>query len=328
MERPRTSMGHSRQKSSGGESTRHLLKHARSESEMSTDSLPSESSHRGVALARVITPPSELNLMLSAPPPAARKASVKERSLPAPRRTERSAVMRRPTLSTVPSPLDNDLLSAVPLRTGAPLGSQNASQRNSFINMYGSRSPASSASTPDSSELGRPMMMLNDRAVPSFASPQSGSELGYTTDSDSDVPRSAFGDRPVRPQHSRSRSLRNEVQARLSMDDVPESSGLSSLAWATLVADAATSNGGVAAAARRKTSRRRSKSMESLKIPSALQPRTPVSATMLRERVEVPRPPQSASVTRLDSRANLRNGPSRMASYRTNEGVSRARTYR
>lgn len=324
---PRPSMNHSRQKSNGGESTRHLLNgHAHSNSSVSVATMAS--------LDRAITPVSQLNEMISMPPPAMRKPSMRTNvndradngsdSLPAPRRKERSPVMRRPTLSTIPSPMDTSLLSAVPLQTAAPSDSQEASKRNSFINMYASRTPVPSSS--DDSQFARPAMMINDVAMPMFTSPRSGSTVGYSTDSDSDVPRSAFADRSIRPK----RSFRSEVQARLSMTDadVPER-GLSSLAWATLVADAATSNGGVAAAAKLRTERRRSKSMESLRVPSSLQPRAPSSASWRSDRSEVIPTPRTGTVSRWDSKANYRESPSRTPAYRTpTEGVNRSSTYR
>ncbi len=293
------------------------------------------------SINRPIASMDRLNQMVTVPLPTAQKSSLRVEignvsdsslSLPAPPRNTRSPVLRRPTLPSIASPpLDNSMLSAVPLKTPLP-GSDNAgaSQRDSFIKMY-----ASQSALPQTATFMPPSMFVNDGdriTMPTF-SPGSNSSPGFSSDSDSELPRSAFGERVVRPRPSR--SFRVAVEQRLSTVDVPESGGLSSLAWATLVTDAATSNGGTDAAAKMKASRRRSKSMESLRVPSALQPRTPISAKLRRERTMGFVPPRSAmgesrypsnsiaNAMHRESRATFRDGPSKTPTYMTSSETMR-----
>lgn len=306
------------------DSTRALLaaryKHTYSASTSSTSSM-----------GRPITPASDLNQMIAVPLPVAGRekslfhldiaaATDDAASLPAPRRSARSAVTRQPTLPTVSaSPIDNGMLTAVPLKTPAGAAFPQNSQRDSFINMYASRSPAPA---PESAAEVRarfvpPTLVVND-GEPAVI-PSTGSASTYASGSgseDSAAPVSAFADKQ---QLSASRrSFRSEVRARTSVVDVP-ASGLSPLAWASLVTDAATSNGGVHADPSTKTERRRSRSMDGLAVPSMLRPRVPASATLRREFTADLMPPMSAGlpskyqnrVARWDSKATFRQGPSR-----------------
>lgn len=292
------------------------------------------SAYSDASIARPITPAAELNQMIATPPPVAGRekslfhldipaATDGTASLPAPRRNGRSPVTRQPTLPTVaPSPIDADnvALTAVPLKTPAfaTTFAQN-SQRDSFINMYASRTPAPE---PESAGETRtrfvpPALIVNDGEAPII--PSTGSASAYTSASSeaSAAPASAFADK----QHfsATRRSFRSAVRERTSTIDVPES-GLSPLAWASLVTDAATSNGGVRPEAQLKAERRRSRSMDGLAVPSMLRPRMPASATLRREFATDFMPqPMSAGlparnqnrVARWDSKATFHQGPSK-----------------
>ncbi|KAI0090251.1 hypothetical protein BDY19DRAFT_1047449 [Irpex rosettiformis] len=232
--------GHTRQASSissaGGDSTRRLLPAAH----LRQGRFDSPASHE---IGRSITPVSELNEMITnsserAVPRLIVNVPDHQNSLPAPRRNGRSPVVRNPS---VISPIHPSAMMAVPLTgrktPGSPESAYPASQRNSFINMYAS----------------------NDQvpAMPTFAfnSPGYSSSSPASDGEESDVPRSAFSQRiPIpavtpRPTRSKPKSLKSEMLDRLSTIDSPEESGgLSSIAWASLVANAAASNGGVRSA--------------------------------------------------------------------------------
>lgn len=288
-----------------GESTRQLLPprpvHLRSESSSSSDSSTTLAS-----INRPITEASKLNQMLSVEKPRPRlnlsAADAQQHSLPAPRREGRSPVVRHPTLSIVASPQRSAALSAVPLKTPMETtDSSYASHRSSFINMYASRSAAPTGSSSAS----------DYENMPSFRSP------GYSSADESDVPRSAF-------EQKTNRSLRSEVRNRIEQPESSDSASLSSLAWATLVANAATSNGGVRADSfpEDKKVRRRSKSLGSLAVPSTLPPsigspaRVPNDMSRARSvQQSSVQGPQGNGVSRWDSKATFHQGPSRTPKY-------------
>ncbi|KIP10455.1 hypothetical protein PHLGIDRAFT_84948 [Phlebiopsis gigantea 11061_1 CR5-6] len=292
------------------------------------------SSYSSISVARAITPASELNQMIATPPPVAGRekslfhldiaaATDDVASLPAPRRNGRSPVTRQPTLSTVASlPIDDVPLTAVPLKTpaGATSFAQN-SQRDSFINMYASRSPAPGPTLGGAEETRTrfvpPALVVNDNESPVIPSTSSASAYTSTSSEASAAPSSAFADKQY--FSATRRSLRSEVRARTSTIDAP-ASGLSPLAWASLVTDAATSHGGVHAGVQTKAEKRRSRSMDGLAVPTMLRPRVPASATLRREFTADLMPPISAGVpaarhqnriTRWDSKATFRQGPSK-----------------
>ncbi|EKM58470.1 uncharacterized protein PHACADRAFT_252814 [Phanerochaete carnosa HHB-10118-sp] len=312
---------------SSSESTRVLLasryRHAYSGSVAST----SESA----SIGRPITPASDLNQIIATPQPTASKGgqlfhlniAVPEEeptSLPAPRRSARATIVRQS--------VDQSILTAVPLKTpaGAAFPQNRGFQRDSFINMYASRSPVpepgSSSSAEPKGRVVPPALVLNDGDAATV--PSSGSS-GYTTSTASDVPSSAFADKK-QLSATHSRSFRSTMRDRMSTIEVPEG-GLSPIAWASIVADAASSNGGVSAQQSDKAARRRSRSMDGLAVPSTLRPRVPVSATLRREfpSTELLMPPMSAGLppryqnrlARLDSKAGVRSSQSKMATLST-----------
>lgn len=283
----------------------------------------SASTSSTASIGRPITPASDLNWMIAVPPPVAGRekslfhldiaAADDTTSLPAPRRNGRSPVTRQPSLPTVmASPVDNGMLSSVPLKTPASAHFARDSQRDSFINMYASRSPAPVLENGVSTRprFTPPALIVND-GEPAVV-PSTGSASTYT--SGSEAPASAFADK----QHfsASARSFRSQVRERTSLVDVPES-GLSPLAWASLVTDAATSNGGVHSEV--KAERRRSRSMDGLTVPSMLRPRAPASATLRQQFTTDLMPPMSAGipskyqnrVARWDSKATFHQGPSK-----------------
>lgn len=275
----------------------------------------------GHAIDRPIKPASKLNQMLAAPTPAERslprldvlglEASGHAHSLPAPRREGRSPVVRHPTISSVTSPEPTPAFTAVPLRT--PTASEEtsyASRRDSFINMYATRSAMPTGSSTDNDHV----------RIPSF-----GASPGYSSADDSDVPRSAFGQKILLPSRpNMSKSLRSEMRIRLGSPEGSNPAELSSIAWATLVANAATSNGGIRGepSAEVRAMRRRSKSMNSLSIPSTLRPRTPASARAQQDisraqSVQQGKAIRSDAPTRWDSKAMFHQGPSKTPEYKT-----------
>ncbi|GJE96214.1 hypothetical protein PsYK624_124080 [Phanerochaete sordida] len=288
------------------------------------------STNDAVSLGRPITPASDLNQQIAAPQLAATKdrqlfhlaVSIPEEnaSLPAPRRTARAHV--------VSQSLDQAMLSAVPLKTPAVAAfpQNGGSQRDSFINMYASRSPVPEPEFSDSVEtktrIAPPALVLNDGDA--AAVPSSSSASGYSSSSASDVPSSAFADKRQLPS-ARTPSFRSTVRDRMSTADVPET-GLSPLAWASIVTDAATSNGGVSAPRTDKAARRRSRSLDNLAVPAMLRPRAPASATLRRNfpATDALLPPMSAGVpsarsanrvARWDSQSVVRPGPLRLAAF-------------
>lgn len=300
-------------------------------------------------IGRSITPVSQLNEMISNGSDESSlrlTVSIPEQahSLPAPRREGRSPVVRNPSMI---SPVHPSAMMPVPL-TGrktpsSPGSSYPASQRNSFINMY-----ASNEQAPEMPTF-------------AFASPGYSSSSPVSDGEESDAPRSAFSQkmpipsglpRSVRPKP---KSLKSEMLDRLSMIDSPEESGgLSSIAWASLVANAATSNGGVRSAKdvpfaysernseTSKSSRRRSRSVdgwtrqsmaesESRDVPSMLRPgnsftalppssaRLPRSASSGSNRARgLPSQPRSAIPGNgFVTSERIREGPSRVPTYKT-----------
>ena len=326
--------------SDSSESTRALLaaryKHTYTASIMST----SES------VGRSITPVSDLNQIIATPEPAFSKEKSLfhlpidgSAALPAPRRNMRSTVVRQLSMPSVGSPSFENDMTAVSLKTPAGTAfhdDEAGSQRDSFINMYASRSPiatprASVVGTATKSRMVPPTLVLNDGEPAGVLSARS---VYSSTSSESSVPSSAFVDKEQLPV-SRHPSILTQLRERTDMSDIPES-GISPLAWASLVTDAATSNGGSPPSqnADLKASRRRSRSMDNLAIPSNLRPRAiPKSATLRREfaprreaiassgafqpaSAGLPPRPQNR-IVRVDSKATLRSGPSRTPSYRT-----------
>lgn len=291
------------------------------------------------SVGRSITPASDLHQMIATPPPAASKdkslfhlniASAEESaSLPAPRRSVRRKPvnhMHEPTLPTVAaSPVDG--MTAIPLRTPKVTS---FSQRDSFINMYASRSPIPTPEAPATAARPRfvpPTLTVND-GEPVYVPGSTGSNSGYSTESD--APSSAFADKQQLPA-ARPQSFRARMRERSSSVDVHES-GLSPLAWASLVTDAATSNGAVQPPApSSRAAKRRSRSMDGLAVPATLRPRVPASATLRREfsaefRQSQAQPqPASAGLparhqnrlARMDSRASVRQAPLRTPTYKT-----------
>lgn len=326
--RSASSLAHFRQDSStslGADSTRGLLAGQSRNMSMS-------------GLARPITPVAELNQMITTPAPAALKEKklfhlelgspnpANVSSLPTPRRVQRSTIQRQPTLSTVVSPVDDDALAPIPLRTPAMTTSfpAPANPRDSFMNMYATRSPLpiapnqglSASSSGSSRRFRPPMLIVNDGEA--AVVPSSGS--GYTTTPTSEAPSSASSN-PI----SKRRSFRNSLRHRMSMSmaDIPES-GLSPLAWASLVTDAATSQAGTRPSPREESTRaekRRSRSMDGgrLAVPAMLRPgAVPASAAMHREfSFNVPTPRSAGlpaayrnnRMTRWDSKAVFQHGP-------------------
>ena len=287
------------------------------------------STSESMSVGRPITPMSDLNEIIATPEPAAAtrdkqlfhlNTTVPEEmsaSLPAPRRSVRAVV--------VSQSMDQSMLTAVPLKTPASAAFPRnvSSQRDSFINMYASRSPVpepeSSTSSQTKTRFAPPTLVLNDSEAADV--PSSGSASDYTSASTtSDVPSSAFADR----KQLSSRSFRSIVRDRTSVINAPESD-LSPLAWASLVTDAAMSNGGVPVQPSDKAARRRSRSLDA--VPQTLRPRVPASAALRREfaTVHALMPPVSAGLAprtqnrlaRWDSKAAVRQGPSKTSTLHT-----------
>ncbi|KAI0806105.1 hypothetical protein BC629DRAFT_1590521 [Irpex lacteus] len=330
--------GHSRQASSissvGADSTRRLIPAAHLKQSRSDSPAPHE-------IGRSITPVSELNEIISngsdkSVPRLTVTVPEHANSLPAPRRDGRSPVVRNPSAI---SPVQPSAMMPIPL-TGrkspsSPESEYPVSQRTSFINMY-----ASNEEVP---------------AMPTFAFASPGYSSSPASDGEeSDAPRSAFSQRmPIpaatpRPNRPKPKSLKSEMLDRLSVLDSPEESGgLSSIAWASLVANAATSNGGVRSATHapfayserdeKKASRRRSRSVDSWVVDEAEALDVP---SMLRPGVKSPRAPSSARLPRSTSNASTLASPrplpqprsavpsSGFAGERVRDGPSRVPTYR
>ncbi|KAI0346177.1 hypothetical protein BDW22DRAFT_1425695 [Trametopsis cervina] len=323
---------HSRQASStfSGDSSRALippahLRNARSDSSMNAHMID-----------RPITPASELNEMMAAHArePSYPTLNLDANSLPAPRRTGRSPVVRRPTLGAPTSPMHPSAMIPVPLKTPMTAESSYAStQRNSFINMYASsrddeRSmPTFTFGSPSYSSSG-------EESDGAFGRGGSGSDDELEVEERVVVSPLLSAPAPVPVANARRpkpKSLRSEVRHRLSTVDSPEeSAALSSIAWASLVAHAASSN--VPRQSRDvKSIRRRSNSVDSLAVPSMLRPGMPSapssarlpSARMMDPRTPLPETPQSAATPRhrrWDSKSTLHEGPARLPTYGTFRG--------
>ncbi|KAI0073879.1 hypothetical protein K474DRAFT_1692483 [Panus rudis PR-1116 ss-1] len=259
---------HSRGPSSesvGTESTRKLLPlhlaHARN-----------ESSSTAPTIGRPITPIAEVDNMTPQRPDSRTSNTSNESGLPAPRRQNRSPVIRRPTMTIEVSSPD-DSLAPVNLNTPAQGGSRTARlARNSFIKMYGPNSAARFEEKAQRLTFGEGERN-SSIAGPSF-SPVSSSSSTYpmssTADiSDGDVPLSAFmGEFTKRSNQP----LRTPTHKKAASEDVTEG-GSSSKVIAALRKNEMTLSPNAHSV---KASRRRSKSMDDLakqnSIPTSLRP--------------------------------------------------------
>lgn len=103
-----------------------------------------------VEVARPITPVAELNAMITVPEPTARRPTLPSSprlGLPAPRRDQRSAVIRQPTMDVEPA---ESPFTTITLKTPEPLkrqismitrSSRHTSANESLLSMYLSRTP-------------------------------------------------------------------------------------------------------------------------------------------------------------------------------------------
>ncbi|KAI0784488.1 hypothetical protein C8Q75DRAFT_809976 [Abortiporus biennis] len=291
------------------ESTQYLLRTGHTPSGSTASTVNSLSV---AALPRAITPVRELNEMLSADSsrsgsPLSATSDDSQSSLPAPRREHRSPLLRRPT---IPPPVQTHLevpepshLTAVNLQT--PAVTENKS-RQSFINMYGSKSPQDTSPegprltyyfTPETSNKNKSLRpsqsdaVLSQRFTPSITisrSPRdiaersgsgSGSEQssGKAFSSPEDVPLTPFLNELTRVTASAT-IPRDSFASRQSEAYRPSSSaGPSSLAFAAIMNNASRNE-----QMRIKATRRRSKSLEQIPKmnvpPPPTRPAFPMSA--------------------------------------------------
>ncbi|KAI0703810.1 hypothetical protein BC835DRAFT_1410537 [Cytidiella melzeri] len=274
------STAHSRQTSStsvmSGDSTRGLLPAAQLRQARSDNPYASD-------IGRPISSVSKLNAMITShasekpiPRLTVNVPAENTYSLPTPRRDGRTPIVGRP----MPSPTQPSAMIPVPLsgnKYPTSADSTYSSRRNSFINMY---------------------MPSKDQEVPAMPTFAFGSSPGYSSASPSasDVEESNMT-APVpaaipRPNKLKPKGLKSELMIRLSTVEYPEEDGgLSSMALASLVGNAATIDGGVRSASTStfapsengkvgdvkgkgkqrellKALRRRSRSMDNLSIPA------------------------------------------------------------